>query len=289
MCEEKWGGVGEARSALKHKGFFPLTFWKHAELVSTLLLRSGDQRNVSVAWFLHHFSLQVCCPTGCSVVLAKACRTGVAVSSWSGEVLSDVTCLTSDASSVCQSGLKNSTQLQRATKDQREHEMKLHVSLLLCFTLCSWLLLCYSPVWHLSMPAALILHDNNPQLLQLMLWCHLYLFSGWELRGITFPQVCAWWLWAGVLCCGWRVPAPSICFFASLSLLPCRWANTCFVECERKVAPRLQGSCFGFNWHDGEWCQFLWRCVKHPQLHVSLLSGCYAHTQCCFNSGFVFS
>lgn len=60
---------------------------------------------------------------------------------------------------------------------QREQEMRLHVLFLLCFTLCSWLLFCYCLTpQHVS--CTRFTQQPNPQLLQLMLWCHLYLFSG---------------------------------------------------------------------------------------------------------------
>lgn len=98
---------------------------------------------------------------------------------------------------------------------QREHEMNLHVCFLLYFTLCSWLLFCYSLVWHLSMPAALVLQSQkikSPITAVDVMPFIPAMFFGQELIGITFPQVCAWWLWAGVLCCSWRVPAPTVCF-----------------------------------------------------------------------------
>lgn len=174
---------------------------------------------------------------------------------------------------------------------QREHEMNLHVCFLLYFTLCSWLLFCYSLVWHLSMPAALVLH--NHQIPNYCSWCcdaiytcHVF-WSGTHRHHLS-PGLC-------LVTLGWSAlqwlesPSPHCLFFASLPLSSCRWANTCIVECERKVGPCLKGSCFGFNWHNGEWCQFVWHCMWHSQFHVSLISGFCVHTQCCFNLGFLFS
>lgn len=156
----------------------------------------------------------------------------------------------------------------------------------MCFSCCvlhSALGCCSATFWHLSMPAALVLHNNQ------------------------IPNYCNWCCDAIYTCClarnseaplfprsvpgdsGLESPSPQYLLFASVPFSPCRWANTWFVECERQVGPRLKGSCSGFRWPGGEWCQFVWHCVWYSQLHVSLLSGFYVHAQCCFNLGFVFS
>lgn len=173
--------------------------------------------------------------------------------------------------------------------NQREHEMKLNVCFLLYFTLCSWLLFHYSPVSHLSMTAALVLHNN--QIPNYCNWCcDPFIPIFW--LGTQRHHLC-WGLclvtpgWSTLL---WlESPSSQYLFLASLPLSSCRWTNTCFVECERKVSPRLNSSWFGFNWHNGEWCQFVWHCMWCSQLCLSSISGFCVHAQCYFNLGVWFS
>lgn len=77
----------------------------------------------------------------------------------------------------------------------------------------------------------------NPQLVQLMLFCHLHLFSGEELLPVH-----VWWL-----CGDWSALITRIFVLYKRSGRHCRWANTSSAECERAVGPRLKGGNFRFN------------------------------------------
>lgn len=224
MCEKKkWGK--KARSAWKHKLFslldcyctsFPLTsppLQKYAELVSAILFHSHDKRDASVAWFLHHFPLPVCLShKGSSVVLTEACRC------WDRYVFLEWCCLVRchvpDHQFFLlkwQHGLKQSTQLQRAARES----MRWTCMCVSCCILHSALDCCSATA--LSDTSACQLHSyctttKSPITAVDVMPFIPAMFFGQELIGITFPQVCAWWLWAGVLCCSWRVPAPTVCF-----------------------------------------------------------------------------
>lgn len=172
---------------------------------------------------------------------------------------------------------------------QREGEMKLHGLFLLC--LCSALSCCSATA--LSDTSARQLHSfytttQSPVTAIDVVMPFIPVFWPGTRRCNLSPGLC-------LVTPGWSAlpwlesPSPQYLFFASLPLSCCRWANTCFVECEREVCPRLKGSCFGFSWHGGEWCQFVWCCTWQSQLLVSLLSGFYVHSLYYFNLEFVFS